>query len=256
MNFKHIRITLLLLILAYILIDTFLSDQRATDWTRSLGVVVYPINADGSEQTANYINQLKRTDFSQLNTLLETEGKKYNIDLSAPLHISLAPELKSMPPFIPKNRSGLDVLWWSIKLRFWSWKEDNFKGPKAQIKAYALYYDPETHITLDHSTGLKKAKIAINYLFSSEEQTDQNNVVLLHEILHTLGATDKYNIKNGLPNFPEGFADSQKQPLYPQNKAELMGGRIAISNTEARIPTSLEDTVIGTLTAKEIQSIE
>lgn len=252
MNFKNIRITLLLLILGYILIDTFLSDKRATNWTRSLRVVIYPINADGSEQTAKYISQLKLSDFDKLNTMLIREGEKYQQNLSNPLHIALAPELKSMPPLIPQERSGLGVIWWSIKLRFWSWKEDNYNGPKAQTKAYALYYDPETHKRLEHSTGLKEAKIAINYLYSDNKQTDQNNVVLLHEILHTLGATDKYDLRTGLPQYPEGYAESEKQPLYPQKKAELMGGRIAISRTEAKIPNSLDDVVIGTITAKEI----
>ena len=73
MNFKTIRITLLLLILAYIGIDTFLSDKRATDWKRSLRVVIYPINADGSEHTENYIQQLDSSQFTTLNQLLESQ---------------------------------------------------------------------------------------------------------------------------------------------------------------------------------------
>ena len=256
MTFKTIRITLLLLVLAYIGIDTFLSNERATEWKRSLRIVIYPINADGSEQTAEYINQLQGSHFESINTLLESQSKKYNRDLIEPLRISLAPELKSLPPKIPATRNGLDVLWWSIKLRFWAWKNDSYSGPKAQVKAYALYYDPETHKALKHSTGLKKAKLAINYLFSSTKQTEQNNVVLLHEIFHTLGATDKYDLSNGNPIFPDGFADSSQNPLFPQNKAEIMGGRIAISDSTANIPQSLKSVVIGQKTAQEIGWIE
>ena len=256
MNFKNIRITLLLLILFYIGADTFLSNKRATDWKRSLRVVVYPINADGSEQADNYINQLDITDFDSINTLLESQSTKYNKQLDEPLRISLAPQLKSLPPKIPETRSGLSVLWWSMKLRFWAWKEDNYNGPKAQIKAYALYFDPETHKSLPHSTGLKKSKLAINYLFADTKQTKQNNVVFLHELLHTLGATDKYNLSNGIPHYPEGFANSEKQPLYPQKKAEIMGGRIAITEFKTTIPESLTRVVIGPQTAKEIGWLE
>ncbi len=256
MNFKTIRITLLLLVLAYIGIDTFLSNERATDWKRSLRVVIYPINADGSKNTAEYINQLQNSHFESINRLLESQGKQYSKDLNEPLRISLAPELTSLPPIIPSTRNGLDVMWWSIKLRFWSWRNDNYTGPKAQVKAYALYYDPEIHKTLGHSTGLKKAKIAINYLFASTKQKEQNNVVLLHEIFHTLGATDKYDLSNGIPYYPDGIAESNKQPLYPQEKAEIMGGRIAISQTEAIIPLSLKKVVIGSKTAEEIGWIE
>ena len=252
MNFKTIRIGLLLLILAYIGIDTFLNNQRATDWKRSLRVVVYPINADASEQSAAYIKQLQASDFDSINDLLSAQGKRYNHDLNEPLRISLAPELSTLPPKLPETKSGLSVLWWSIKLRFWAWRVDNYSGPKPQIKAYALYFDPNTHPRLKHSTGLKKAKLALNYLFSSKEQTQQNNVVLLHEILHTLGATDKYDLSTGIPHYPEGFAESQKQPLYPQLKAEIMGGRIPIAESEADIPSSLKKVVIGLKTAKEI----
>lgn len=256
MNFKTIRITVLLLILAYIGVDTFLNNQRATDWKRSLRVVVYPINADNSEASDKYIAQLNTSDFDSINDLLQTEAKKYNIELNEAIRFELAPQLSSKPPALPINRSSLTTMWWSIKLRFWTWKEDNYHGPKAQIKAYALYFDPQTHTALNHSTGLKKAKIAINNLFGNKEQTEQNNVVLLHELLHTLGASDKYDLRNGYPHYPEGFANSQKKPLYPQTKAEIMGGRIALSETEAKIPISLQSVVIGQQTANEIGWME
>lgn len=256
MSFKTIRISVLLLVLVYIGIDTFLNNERATDWKRSLRVVVYPINADGSEAAQKYIKQLRRSNFDSINKLLESQGKKYDQELTEPLRISLAPQLHSLPPNIPTLRSGLSILWWSVKLRFWSWKEDNFHGPKAQIKAYALYFDPKTLSSLKHSTGLKKAKIAINYLFASSKQTKQNNVILLHELLHTLGASDKYNLSNGLPDYPDGFGNSQQQPLYPQRKAEIMGGRIALSVSKAKIPKSLKSVIIGLKTAKEIGWIE
>jgi len=256
MNFKTIRISILILILAYIGIDTFLNNQRATDWKRSLRVVIYPINADGSEASKTHIAQLDESNFESINQLLETEANKYNREVNDPIRFALAPELKSKPPSLPRQRSTLNTMWWSIKLRFWVWKEDNYTGPKAQIKAYALYFDPETHRVLNHSTGLKKAKIAINNLFASSEQIEQNNVVLLHELLHTLGATDKYDLRNGIPHFPEGFANSKLQPLYPQKNAEIMAGRIPISQSDAKIPASLQRVVIGPETAREIGWME
>ena len=134
MNFKNIRISLLLLILAYIGADTFFSNQRATNWKRSLRVVVYPINADGSDQAEDYIKQLQSSHFDSINEVVESQSKKYNRDLIEPLRISLAPQLNSLPPKLPSTREGLSVLWWSIKLRYWSWKEDNYKGTKAQSK--------------------------------------------------------------------------------------------------------------------------
>ncbi|HNZ57368.1 MAG TPA: hypothetical protein PKL58_08425, partial [Methylophilaceae bacterium] len=77
-------------------------------------------------------------------------------------------------------------------------------------------------------------------------------VILAHEMLHTLGATDKYNLATTLPIYPEGFAEPNKAPRYPQDFAELMGGRVPISESQAEIPKSLLQTLVGEVTAKEI----
>ncbi len=98
MNFKTIRIAILLLILAYVGFDTFWSNQRATDWKRSLRVVIYPINADGSEVSADYISQLQESSYESINDTLIILGQNYGKEFSIPLSIKLAPEIKSLPP--------------------------------------------------------------------------------------------------------------------------------------------------------------
>ena len=252
MNFKKLRIGILLLILAYVGFDTLWSNQRATDWKRSLRVVIYPINADGSNASAKYISRLEESNFEPINDSLIKLGQDYGKDFSIPVSIKLAPEIKILPPKLPTNRSGLSVLWWSIKLRYWAWKEDNYRGAKPQIRSYALFYDPEQHTALKHSTGLKKAKIAINHLFANNKYNGQNNVVIMHELFHTLGATDKYDLQSGLPIHPDGYAEPMREPLYPQILAEIMGGQIAVSQSETTMPESLKKVVIGRKTAKEI----
>jgi len=70
--------------------------------------------------------------------------------------------------------------------------------------------------------------------------------------LHTLGAIDKYAPGTNQPLDPIGLADPEREPLYPQTYAELMAGRIAISEASSEIPESLHEVVIGPLTASEI----
>jgi hypothetical protein len=77
-------------------------------------------------------------------------------------------------------------------------------------------------------------------------------VVLAHELLHTLNATDKYDLANGQPIYPDGFAEPSSTPRYPQKLAELMGGYVPISEMKSITPTSLDETVIGEKTAREI----
>ena len=256
MNFKTLRISVLLLILAYVGFDTFWSNARATDWKRSLRVVIYPINADGSDVADEYISMLNNEQFDDINELLSKQAGLYGKQISNPVRLSLAPPLKSQPPKIPDNRSTLNIMWWSIKFRYWAWKEDNYTGAKPQIRSYALFYDPAHYKVLKHSTGLQKAKLAINHLFASEKYSKQNNVVILHELLHTLGASDKYDLQSGLPFYPDGYAEPQLKPLYPQSKAEIMGGRVALSENKSQIPSRLDKVLIGTTTAKEIGWID
>jgi len=44
--------------------------------------------------------------------------------------------------------------------------------------------------------------------------------------------------------------------LLPQQRAEIMGGRIPRSRSEADIPRSLEQTTIGAATAREIHWLQ
>jgi len=82
--------------------------------------------------------------------------------------------------------------------------------------------------------------------------SQSNNVIIAHEVMHTVGASDKYDPKSGLPIYPAGYAEPKLQPRYPQSKAEIMGGRIPLSQKGAQIPRSLKQVVVGQQTAIEI----
>ena len=77
-------------------------------------------------------------------------------------------------------------------------------------------------------------------------------MVIAHEILHTLGATDKYDPETLQPLFPQGYAEPERNPRFPQSRAEIMAGRRASSEREAEMPDSLDETVVGPQTAREI----
>jgi len=81
----------------------------------------------------------------------------------------------------------------------------------------------------------------------------RNNVVIAHEMLHTVGASDKYDVSTKLPVYPVGYADLNRVPLHPQSKAEIMAGRIPLSEQEAVMPSGLKSTMVGETTAIEIR---
>jgi hypothetical protein len=77
-------------------------------------------------------------------------------------------------------------------------------------------------------------------------------VTIVHELLHLFGATDKYDPATTQPRYPDGYADPGQSPLYPQQFAEIMGGRIPLSETQSETPRTLDLAIVGDRTAGEI----
>ena len=125
--------------------------------------------------------------------------------------------------------------------------ESNYR----RARLFALYYQGNDDRPLQHSLGMQKGLIGVCHLYAINTQNKQNNLVLAHELLHTVGAQDKYNA-DGSPVFPDGYANPDKSPLYPQYRTEIMAGRRAISEHQNKMGSSLKSTVIGKTTAKEL----
>ena len=66
-------------------------------------------------------------------------------------------------------------------------------------------------------------------------------------------ATDKYDILDDAPRFPEGYGDPAQKPLFPQQTAELMAGRRMLAPGKWQQAASLDEVVIGAVTALEIR---
>jgi hypothetical protein len=248
---RIIRITILLLILATVAQQTFL-DKADLNWKHDLYVAVYPVNADGSGEVASYIKTLTRDDFEPLVEYYAEEGVRYNVSLRHPIEIQLGDVVSEIPPAPPNGGSILSTIIWSLKFRWFAWNNSPKVSVKPDIRLYLLYYNPATSPMLSHSTALNKGRIGRVNLFGDNAYAKQNLVILAHELLHTLSATDKYDLETTLPIYPDGFAEPDKSPRYPQDFAELMGGRVPIDETKADIPKSLAQTLIGEKTAKEI----
>jgi len=252
MSFKHIRIITLLVIFIGVAHYTYRQTEDATDWDVPLQVNVYPIAGDDSPEVKAYITKLKEADFAEIDEFFEAEAEHYQIHTMPVLVTQLHAAIDSHPPARPLNASITRNMLWSLRVRSWAyWYTPSNNSPYSQISLYAIYHKPEVNKKLPHSSGLMKGLLGIGHLFATTEYQEENNIVLSHELLHTLGASDKYD-ENLQPIYPSGFANSKQTPLYPQEKCEIMAGRIATTKFATRLPDSLQQCVIGKSTAVEI----
>jgi hypothetical protein len=146
---------------------------------------------------------------------------------------------------------------WSMKMRWWASSiTDAQDRIDPDVRIFVRYHEPDLNVQLENSVGLQKGMVGIVNGYASRRLRGVNNVIIAHEFLHTLGATDKYSKTDGQPIGPDGLAEPDRQPLYPQRYAEIMGGRIAESESSAYIPKNLKYAMIGPLTASEINLSE
>lgn len=254
--FRKIRIVILLAILAFVSLYTFTESTYPKKWRDSIQVALYPVNADGSEVSAAYINALTKDDFEKIEIFFDKQAHEYGLNIDRPFRFTLAAALQDVPPLIKEHPTRLDVMLWSLKLRWFAWRTPKPAGPMVTIRMFLLFHDPARASQLPDSTGLQKGLLGIAHLFAARSQAGSNQVVIAHELLHTLGATDKYDLADNQPLYPVGYAEPDKQPRYPQEMAELMAGRIPLSTSHAEQADSLRDVVIGGLTAREINWIK
>lgn len=252
--FRQLRVAFLLYVLLFVAVGSWLARARTTDWDDTLYVGVYPVNGDRSAVAADYIDDLEAEDFADVEQFIAREAARYGIRIANPVTIEMGTPVEEMPPAPPQSRNPIRVVFWSLALRYWDWRMQRHQsGPDPDIRVYFVVFDPQKNPVVAHSLGLQKGLIGVVNGFASARLTGSNNVVLTHELLHTVGASDKYDPATTQPLLPLGYAEPQKQPLYPQRYAEIMGGRIPLTPTSSEIPRSLDEVMVGPATALEIR---
>ena len=116
--------------------------------------------------------------------------------------------LQEGPPQPPLQQSVLKNIWWSLKFRAWAvlraWNSD---GDQGDVELFVNYYDTKKTQSLGHSVGLQGGLIGIINAFAHKSYRGSNQVVITHELMHTVGASDKYgagslaaSIRRVMPN--------------------------------------------------------
>lgn len=250
---RVIRIGMLLIVLIVVAGVTWGDRLRTTAWTDTLWIGVFPVDGDGRPATRRYIEALGPGHFTGIERFFEREAAAYGIDIERPVRVELYPPVSEAPPPLAAQAGVVDHALWSLRARWYAWRMAG--GEIADVRVFVLYHDPEREDEVPHSVGLQKGLLGVVYAYAEDAMNGANNIVIAHEVLHALGATDKYDPASNLPLYPDGYADPQAEPRHPQQAAEIMAGRVALSPTEAQMPENLAGVVVGEATAREINWI-
>ncbi len=248
-----LRVLILLLVLLFVALSTWQDRYRSTRWREPLFVSIYPIAADDSAVTLGYLAALDAERFKSIDGFFVREAERYRLRIDNPVKTRLRTELHDRPPERATASGPFATALWSLRLRYWAWRASGHVNEPEDVRIFVLYHDPALTPAVPHSLGLTKGLIGVVYGFAAPDMDGQNNVVIAHELLHTLGATDKYSPGNDAPRFPDGYGDPTQVPLYPQRSAELMAGRRMLSADRWLQAESLDEVLIGTATALEIR---
>ncbi len=249
---RNVRIAILLFIMALAAYSNWFDRLKTTDWDETLWIGVFPINAVGDAATTRYISSLSVDRVSDIEEFINREARRHGIGIDRPVRVELYPEVKELPP--TRGEGLLGTISWSLKMRFYARRNSRAPGrPPPSIRIFVQYHDPSFTRSVPHSVGMQKGLVGVVHAFADRSLEPTNNVVIAHEILHTLGASDKYDPATLAPLYPIGYAEPDLDPRYPQRLTEIMAGRYATGPRTFEMPESLADSRVGNATALEIR---
>jgi hypothetical protein len=255
-TFFRVRVSILLSILVAVLIWAGCDIQRRrarNQWVDTLNVALILVRKDTLDEGA--VETLKRR-IGVLEQRLTAEFQRRNPDAPKPFHFIVhgPVDLRRAPPRQPSE--GLFDL---ARYNFDLWRF--VRGVNADSGVEASSFDATIYLVarspkLASGGSVEGASQEGGTVGVVEVELDRTMVdfalfVTTHELLHLLGAKDKYDAR-GRSLVPEGLAEPELSPLYPQRHAEVMARNVALSPTEERPPESLSDLKVGAETAREI----
>jgi hypothetical protein len=255
-----VRVGILLFILFTVVLwairDTWTRSERLR-WDHTLDVAVVLVHVEGTEPVDNAAAAAMVSRANALAARLADEQKRYRPAAAPPFRFSVKGpvEVATAAP-APGSDSLGDLARQAWDASRWTEEVDSSAGVVAahyDSRIYVMVKKPSSELRAaveGHSEqGGRRGFVEVEL---DASMVDLALIVVAHEMLHTLGATDKYDAQ-GRARFPDGFVDPNASPRFPQARAEVMARNRPIGPNEERVPESLEELGVGRMTATEIR---
>jgi hypothetical protein len=173
-----------------------------------------------------------------------------------PVHFSIfGPAPESVAPPTPSADPGLLE---PFRVSYGLWRfaraSDSASGLEGSFDGtiyVALSAPRSARRALVEGLGQDGGRIAVTRLELSLDSVDFGLFVVAHELLHLLGAGDRYGA-DGMALVPDGLGDPEREPLYPQDSVEVMARGRVLEPGREKPPSDLDELRVGRRTATEI----
>lgn len=250
-----VRVGLLLGVLTLVLlwgVSDYAQRQARLDWERPLEVALILIEESNLESST--VNAF-RSRIPLLEQQLGQELAKYRSGVGLPVRFYVyGPVVAPTPPPPSESEAIVDRLVESVARRVYAHKVDRLAG------APLLGYDSRIYIAARPPTSNVKqfvegfseqgGRFGFVDVELDPSMVDFALFVAVHELFHTLGATDKYDRDGN--SVSAGFVNPAQQPLFPQLQAEVMAHGRPVAPGVVEPPTLLRELGVGIQTAREL----
>lgn len=254
--FFRVRVSILLAILAGALFWAWLdvhSRRERNGWQRPLSVAIVLVErapiADGAVVAF-------RDRIPALESRLADESHLYRPDWLHPFALTfIGPANATEDPPRAADDSWMTAARQSFQIWRWTSRVDREAGFDPEPYDSCIYVVARPPARAEHERvegeseeGGRRGTVSVEL---DASMADFALFVVAHELLHTLGASDKYD-EAGRTLVPQGLAEPDRLPRFPQRFAEVMARNVPISATEERPPETLDELAVGPATAAEI----
>lgn len=258
-RFFLIRVSFLLFVL-FIVVLYAVKDLRSrrgrNAWDHTLDVAIILVHVNGQTPVDPEALRALEARVPALEDRLRAEAERHHPGIGKPFSIRIhGPVESAEAPPSPASEGAVDLAKQTLAMKSWLDAID----PRAGIvpdhwdtRVYVIARRPASEKTsFVEGQSEQDGRIGNVAVELDASMADTTLFVVTHELMHTLGASDKYDA-DGRTKIPEGLADPNQSPLYPQQRAEVMARNRVVAPGRETIPLTIDELAIGPLTAKEI----
>ncbi len=255
-TFFRIRVGVLLsilgLVLAYAAYD--IQSRRARNrWDHTLDVAVIILRRDPVDTA---VTDALHDRLSALEDRFESELKRYRPGAPRPFALQFFGPIDVIEDVPTPTGDGLVALVKHNWRLFWYLHSvDTLAKLDSHIfdsRVYVVVHRPtRRERTMVEGASEQGGRVGTVGVELDGTMADFPLIVVGHELLHTLGASDKYDA-SGNALIPAGLAEPDRVPLYPQKFVEVMARNRPIGPGQEVVPQGLDELAVGPATAREI----